>query len=321
MGVANSTDQLTAIEACRRNKISEDARRIVESLAVTNQMLLDAPVMEANEGTKDVHIIRTVHPTIAHRKMYEGVAPSASRTKQIEDVMCQLTGYSDIDVKQVREQANPQQFVSDECASFVEAMGEDMQDDLFYGSNAGANPNTNGFAIRRGSLDTRCIGLGGTGNSLTSAYLIKWGRRMCRLVYPRGAKNIGVSREDHGQKTVTDANGGKFEAVENYFECNYGLSVVDERAFIRFANIATSLNADDLVEAIFKNKNLLPPGDGTIQLAVNGTVMGLLQASVNKKTNVTYTAEDPWGHEVLKIGDIRVRQCDSLIFGESAVTA
>ena len=52
MAVLSLTDQLTSLEVAKRlNGSNPDCRMIIEELARLDELLLDAPLIEANKGT------------------------------------------------------------------------------------------------------------------------------------------------------------------------------------------------------------------------------------------------------------------------------
>ena len=324
MATLNSSDRLTAAEVTKRSGVSEDSRRILEELAKTNQMLLDAPIVEANDGTVHTHLVRTALPTPTRRVYNQGVGSSASQTKTIHDVMTQIAIYSKVDADLIKKAAHPQELLMSENAAFIQAMGLQQAEDIFYGNHDVDRANMDGFAKRRASLDELCISAGGTGSALTSIYLVKWGQNFCKYIYPRGSSGLGVNRTDKGIQTITAPTGsGEMEAYVNYYTADYGLTVGMEKSLIRICNI--DLTASDIgttvIKAILKAKSKLAPGDGTVSILCNSDVMSLFDIATLDKSNVVYTAEDPWGREVNKIRDMRLRQCDALLNTESQVTA
>jgi len=199
------SDRLTAVEMAKRNGYTPDQRRIIEAMQVTNQILLDAPVKEANDRTVETNVVRTALPHAEHRTYYQGVGSKASQTKRIQDVVCQLAVYSEVDKSLVDNAADPGQTLNDECASFLYGMGEDQADDIIYGNHETSPANINGFAVRRPKIHEKyCIDMGGKGNNLTSVYLIKWGADSAYYLFPKGAKGMGVQRTDKGVVTVTN---------------------------------------------------------------------------------------------------------------------
>ena len=83
MATLTQSDKLSVLEAVKRDGVSEDSRRIIEVMAETNEMLRDAVIVEANEGTTNKTVQRTGLVKGDHRKLYEGVTPSATKHNEI----------------------------------------------------------------------------------------------------------------------------------------------------------------------------------------------------------------------------------------------
>ena len=321
------SDRLTAAELVKRDSITDDQRRIIEQLAVTNEMLYDAPMIEANDRTVNTQIIRTALPKGSHRVYNQGVGKGASQTDIIHDVVAQLAIYSEVDASIVNNASNPQQFLMDEQLAFLAGLGNDMADDIFYGNHAANAAEINGFATRRGSLVAgQCVSNGGsTANKQTSVYLIKWGPRFCKYIYPREAPGLGVQRKDKGIMTMPAPDGnGNYEAYVNYYQADYGIAVGDPRSLIRICNIDMNSemsddNAQALVKKILKMKAYLPAGEGTVSILCNKDVMSIFDQATLSKSNVVYTMDDPWGRPVNMLRDMRIRQCDAILNTEAVV--
>ena len=327
MAVMSLTDQLTSLEVAKRTQgISEDSRRIIEELVQYNELLLDAPLVEANEGTVHSTLVRTAIPHGEHRGYNQGVGKSSSQTKTIKDVISNIEIYSQVDKQLVDESAHPEAVMMSEQVAFIEGLSQDMADDLMYG-NHNADPRyTNGFATRYNSTQSgqskNCISLGGTGNALTSIYLIKWATDKAHLIYPKGSKNAGVEYNFLGEQTVKDANGGEYQAYRAHYRVARGLAVRNSMSVIRLCNIDVTANGigDKIAEYVVKNMGKLARGGGTVSIACNAEVKGILNWAANQKVNVLYPSEDPWGNSVLKIGEGRIRECPSILLTESAVS-
>lgn len=320
MAVLKGTDRLTAIEAVKRSG-NEDQRRIIEELSKTNELLIDAMVAEANDRTVNTQLVRTTLPHGTHRAYNQGVKSAASQTKTIHDVVCQIATYSKVDKSLADNQPDKDEFIMGECAAFLAGMAEDQMDDMIYGNHSVDSKYMDGLATRRAAIDGKyCIDFGGTGNNLTSLYIVKWGARNVKVIYPRGASGVGVQRVYKGVQTVQDDNGHDFEAYVNYFQADYGMAVGDQRSLIRIANIPANANGENLVKAILKAKRNLCNGDGTISILANASVMGLMDVAALDKSNVVYNATDPWGNELVKIRDMRLRQCDGILDTESQIS-
>ena len=97
MAVLSLTDKLTALEVAKRSGFSADARRVIETFVTMNEFMLDAPMVEANEGTTHSSLVRTALPHGEHRGYNEGVGSKASQTKNIKDVISNIEIYSTVD--------------------------------------------------------------------------------------------------------------------------------------------------------------------------------------------------------------------------------
>lgn len=314
---------MTVLEAVKRDGNTADQRRIIEALAVTNELLLDMPVFEANDTTGMNHLIRTAIPKGQHRGYNEGVTPEVSQTEVTRDISVQVTGYSKVDEKLVREQNDPRGFRQGEDMAYIAGMAETMAEDLIYGNNS-TNPRLlNGFAVRRPKLVAdKCIGMGGTGNALTSVYLCKMGKDNVSMFYPKGASGCGVKMVDKGLRTEKDANGGEFEAYVTYFEMNYGLSVGNDKSLVRICNIdVTSTTGENLAKKIVAAAKKLPKGEGEVICYANTEVLNLIDMYLIDKANIQYSPTDQYGKEVTKIRQIKFRTVDAILNTESAVTA
>lgn len=323
MATLNSTDRLTAIEQVKRSGISDDQRRIIEQMSITNEMLLDAPVVEANDRTVNTQVVRTALPSGTHRVYNQGVGSAASQTDVIHDVVAQLAIYSKVDASLVRNASNPQDFLMGEQAAFIDGLAQDQAEDILYGNHTTDPACINGFATRRNKLNTvNTFSAGGTAaGAETSIYLIKWGNQNVKYIYPREASGLGVQRIDKGIQTIAAGVGtGEYEAYVNYYQCDYGIAVGDPRSLIRIANIdLATISGEDLIKKVLKYKAYLPQGDGTVSILCNKDVMSLFDIATVDKNNVVYTAEDPWGRQLNMIRDMRLRRCDSILNTEAVI--
>lgn len=328
MAVLSLTDQLTSLEVAKRlNGSNPDCRMIIEELARLDELLLDAPLIEANKGTVHSTLVRTALPHGEHRGYNEGVGKSSSQTKTIEDVISNIEIFSQVDAQLIDEagfdNANHRaELLMSEQAAFIEGLSQDMTDDILYG-NHNADPHyTNGFATRLNKINGETvIDMGGTGNNLTSIYLIKWARDKAHLIYPKGHKTFGVEVEDLGRHKIEDGNGKSYMGYETHYRIARGLAVRHSKSVIRLANIdKTASNiGEKIAEYISKNIDNLAVGGGTITIACNPVIKGILNWTANQKSNVIYPSSDPWGNDVLKIGDGRIRKCPSILMTESQV--
>lgn len=329
MAVLTLTDRLTSLEVAKRlNGPNRDSRMIIEELARLDELLLDAPLIEANKGTIHSTVVRTALPHGEHRGYNEGVGKSSSQTKTIEDVISNIEIFSEVDAQLIDEAGfddadHKAELLMSEQSAFIEGLSQDMTDDIMYG-NHDADPHyTNGFAHRYNKINGETvIDMGGTGNALTSVYLIKWNRDKAHLIYPKGHKTFGVEVENLGRMLIKDSNGKEFMGYKTHYRIARGLAVRHSKSVIRLANIdKTASNiGEKIAEYIAKNLDNLAVGGGTITIACNPVIKGILNWTANQKSNVIYPAKDPWGNDVLQIGEGRIRKCPSILMTESQVS-
>jgi len=325
----SSSDRLTAAEIIKRgaNNISADQRRIVELLAVTNEMLLDAPVEQANDGTVNTTVVRTALPHGKKRVYNQGVGVAASQTDTIHDVCAQVAIYSEVDEDLVNNSPNKGETLQSEQVAFIEGLAQDMADDIFYGNHTKDPAAIDGFATRRNKVNkTTCISMGGqTANKQTSIYVVKWGSNNVKMIYPRGASGLGVTVKDKGVETVPAPDGsGNYEAYRTYFKADYGIVVKNPKALVRICNIdmndeLTENEQKALVKAIIAAKAKLPQGDGTISILCNADIAAAFDMATLDKSNVMYTSTDPWGKEITQLRNMRIRRCDAILNTEAVV--
>src|SRR3990167_3884012 len=121
---------------------------IVELLSQTNEILLDMLWAEGNLPTGHRTTVRTGLPSVAWRLLNQGIAPSKSRTAQIDEAVGMLEAWSEVDKDLAELNGNIGAFRLSEARAFIEAMNNEMASTLFYG-NSGTDPEEfTGLAVR-----------------------------------------------------------------------------------------------------------------------------------------------------------------------------
>ena len=320
MATLNMNDQMTALEIVRRAN-APDPYYIHELLRETNEMLIDVPAFEANNGTKNIAIQRSIGRYGEHRIYNRGVGKVATQTTKIEDRIAILAAFSEVDEDMVRHTGSIEQARRTEYMAIVKGMGLTQADTLIYGDGR-IDDEFDGLMIRRNKIDGKTvIDAGGKGNELTSIYLCAIGREMFHLIYPKGSKSVGVERRDNGLVTVQDPvdKEKKYYVYQDYFRAEYGISVIVPEAVIRIANIPKDMKGDDLVDVIIEASYKLPKGASTYAQYSNDSVLIKLDKSARDKGNVVHTQADPWGKPITHVRNIRCRQMDVILNTEEQV--
>lgn len=308
---------------------------IVEMLNETNEMLADATWQEATGVTENITTVRTGLPAVAWRQLNYGVPTGKSKTKQVSDSIGMLEAYAEVDKKLVDINGNKEAFRLSENRAFIEAMNQEFQRALIFGDISkdpakilGLAPRFNTADITKAENAVNVIDAGGTGEDLTSIWLVCWSPNTVFCTYPKGLPG-GLKDEDLGEVTLDDANGNHYQGYRSHYEWNVGFVVRDWRYVVRIANIdVKSLKndpatgechlADLMIDAI---ETLPNQSMGRCAFYANKTVSAFLRKQIRNAKNVNITVEEIAGKKVTAFDGIPVRRVDALVAGEEAVSA
>ena len=316
MAILNMTDQMTALEIVRRAN-APDPFKIIELMGLTNEMLLDVPAYEANNGVRNISLQRNIKPMGTHRIYHQGVGKVATQTKPVEDRIAMMAEYSDVDARLLAHSGNIKAARMSEAIAIIKGMGLTQAQTLIYGD--GSKPEEFAGLMERYNSFADVVNAGGTGSNLTSIYICAVGPVLFHLIYPKGSTSVGVSREDRGLIDAKDSDGNEYPAYRDYFSAEYGLTIKDPKAVRRIANIRANMSGDDLVDLILETKAKMPQGAASYVMYSNADILIKLDKAGRDRTNVVHSATDPWGKPITMVRDIRCRRMDVILNTESAV--
>lgn len=326
-----SSEAVTLIELARRLDPDGTAATVVELLNQTNEVLADMMWMEGNLPTGHRSTMRTGLPTATVRKLYGGVSPSRSRTRQVTDTCSMIEAYSEIDEVLANLNGGSAAWRMQEEGPFIESLNQKLVSLLFTGNEATTPEDFTGFSARYNDLSAEngenIIDAGGTGSDNASIWLVVWGANTCHGIVPKGS-TAGISVRDKGLETITADDGGLMEAYRTHFRVFGGLTLRDWRYVVRIANIDKSdLTADassgaNLPELAFEAMNLIPNlamGRPAFYMArdVRTKLHQQLSAGIS---NSTLTWENVGGHNTVPLHGIPTRRCDALAADEAQIT-
>ena len=323
---------MTLLDLFKRQNPDDSIAVIIEMLAETNPILEDAIVVECNDGTKHLTTVRTGLPSATWRRLYEGVQPQKSTTKQVTDSTGMLEAWSEVDAKLVELSNDPAGTRESEAAAFLEAMNQEMATGIFYHNTETDPEKILGLAPRFDDTSAENGGQivlgGGSGSDNTSMWFMVWGERTVNLLYPKGSK-AGLQREDKGKQTKESSN-TVYDVYREKFNWDMGVSVRDWRYVVRVANIDVSdLSADastganlmqKMVSAYYKLHQRKVTG-GHAAIYCNTTVKEYLHLqALNANSNVALRLAEVEGQEVLSFLGIPIRECDAILNTEATVS-
>ena len=329
----NPNMSMTLLDASRRADPDGSVAPIIELLNESNAIVNDMLVMECNSGVNHVTTIRNGLPDPIWRKYNTGVPNDKSTTTQITDHTGMMESRSLIDKKLVQINAgqdNGASYRTSENVAFIEAMGQEVAEQIFYGSVLDSEKFI-GLTERYNALSTNVLDSGyniidggGTGSDNMSMWLVGWGDRAVHCLYPKGS-NAGFNYEDLGEQQVADANGYRFTALEGKYTWDIGLSVRDWKQVVRIANIDTSLleagTGADLITLMIKALAKLPVlrAGNQYRFYARQEIMTALEIQMLSKTNAALTWGELQGQEVMKFRNIPIGRCDQLLTTEARV--
>lgn len=307
---------------------------VIDMLAEINPIMDDAIAIQCNDGTTHMTTVRTGLPTGTWRKLYQGVQPSKSTTRQITDTTGWLEAYSEVDAKLVSlAGANGAAMRLDEAESFIEGMSNQMATALFYSDTASTPEQFMGLAPRFDDTTAENGGQivlgGGTGADNTSVWFIVWSNKTTHLLYPNGSM-AGVQRKDLGEQTKENSDGSMYQVFREHFKWDIGLSVRDWRYVSRVCNLDVSeintngqsgaKNIDQyMIDAYYKLRQRRVR-NGKAAIYCNTTIVTALHKLAQSQGNVNLTLDDFEGKEIVKFLGIPIRECDAILNTEALVS-
>jgi major capsid protein gp7 len=337
MGVAAlGTGALTLADWAKRSDPDGMIARIVELLNQTNDVLQDMRWIEGNLPTGHQTTVRTALPTVAFRRINNGVTPSKSTTAQILESTGILEAWAEVDCEVAKLNGDINSFRLSEALPFIESMNQTMSTKIFYGNQGTTPEEFNGLATRYNDTTlgngTNIIKADGSGSDNSSIFLVVWGENTVHGIIPKGS-TAGLQHEDLGEQTITVSTGiggDRMRAYQDRFVWKAGLAVKDWRYVVRICNIDISnLIADsspfsaDLIKLMIKAVYRIPTlGMGTPVFYTNRTIAEWLaiQAREAVSTGGQLSYDVVEGKPITRVMGIPVRRVDALTQAEATVS-
>lgn len=341
MATITSYNALNLVELAKRSTPKGSFASIAEVLTKTNEILKDAPYVQANGDTVHKFTRRASLPTGSRRKLNFGVAAESSQTTEHWAGIAMFETYSQIDKRLLDISVDPQATRNSEAISFIEGLGQTFANEIFYGSKATNPTGFDGAATQLNSLSTAngyILGCGGTASAgsgdLTSVYIFDWGTDKVHLVYPKGSTTAGITHQDLGEVTDTEVVSSVTyykQVVRDRFAIDGGLVIKDPRSVARLCNIESTIdltgtfagdnryenNLDPRLLITLLNKMKNPKG---AVIYCNVGVKTQFDLLAYDKANGFYTAQNIFGESITMFRGVPIKLCEAISNTEEQVS-
>lgn len=299
---------------------------IVEMLSQTNEILQDAMWLMGNTATGHRTTVRTGLPAVAWRLLNKGVPKGKSTTAQVTHDAGMLEARSEIDEDLAELNGNTSEFRLSESVAYVEAMGQEMAETMFYG-DASEPESFVGLTARYNDLSAQSgqniIDAGGNDTDLSSIWLVCWGQMTTHCFFPKGSR-AGLMHKDLGLDGAYDDDNNRYEAYIDQYKWKAGLAVRDWRYNVRIANLDISqvqAGNVDLINLMIRAIHRLPTqGMPNCYFYMNRTLRQELDIQAKDAKNVELMMGEFAGEWRTMFRSIRLRTVDRLTESETRVT-
>lgn len=339
-------ERLNLVDVQKRLSPDAASTYVAEILAKSSPLMKDAIWMPTNKTDSRTTQVRAGLPTVYKRKLNKGTKISKSTVVQNEEGTTTFMAYAENDILVIDSFGDQRgQAREDEATSFIEALGQAAEKELFYG-NADADPlGIYGLANRYNSLSAtdpisrNVINAGGnTAADNLSIYFVKWSRNKAGLIYPKHAMSDArgiVDHKDMGIKEAEIGTGDDREIMEVYrdrFRMSFGWCIPDWRSVVRICNVKVSTLKEEAMQRntamtqsslrfyMTQALHRLPAGDGMVRCYMNrSAAQALDMEQMAGISNAGMTLMDVQGEQVTAFRGVPIRIDDNLINTEAVV--
>ncbi|UDQ99386.1 major capsid protein [Lentisphaerota bacterium WC36G] len=271
------------------------------------------------------------------KAFYEGIKPTKMQRSTITAKTAMMEEESVVDADLIDLNDNKAAFRASEDEAIIDGMVQTYIQNVWYGDKhddkkfPGFSAYYNYTSDDKKDIGYNVLSCGGTGNKLTSMYMITWGDTTVHGIIPKvKGYSAGVQvRDDTPEKPdrVDDGNGGKYDAYRTVYKLKGGLALRDWRASGRLCNInleefGTSEDAKNLVDFLIKLTNRLKgKNKGKTFIYCPPEVLTVLEIQQRHFKNINLTTKDYDGTPVTHFRNYPIFSTDMLMTTEEQVTA
>jgi len=277
---------------------------VVNELGKQNPLIEIGQFEQANQPTSHKISRQSTLPQGQLVSFNEGVAPEADRVTPVTEEIAMYELSNVVDVRMARLSGNEAKYRAQRLMAAREGLTQHIAEDVFYADKASNEKSFDGLATRLSSLSqTDGAGRpmvydnGGTGNKLTSIYIVNFGDNRTTMIYPLNHPSAGLSEEDKGEQLWPDQNSNYFAAYVTWLKWYLGMAVYDTRSLKRIANIDTAASTSDGFDPDLLLTALVDMPDNAqgAYILMSRDVYAQMLKTAKDKVNVQHTPDAPFG--------------------------
>lgn len=329
-------EALSMMDIARLTGADKKYLPIIEIMNKSNPIVEDLLSIQANSGMVHEMAVRTSLPHGTFRMFYQGTPTEKSTTAQIRESCSLLETNAIMDKALIDIHANRGNIMLSQSKAFIEGLGQTQARTIFYG-NSSINPNEyRGLATRYDRIELNdtdspfynVIDAGGTGDNLSSMWIISFGADKIHGIYPTGSVS-GLQHIDMPMDYAYDSTGKKFLAYRQHYSWRWGLAVPDWRYAVRIANVdiaslqtagTSAYSGPDLGNIVWDAIERLPNDgrDGTF-IYCSPKVWTAFQKMAANKFNLALSLQEWNGRILPAVNSMMLKRCDAILEHEAHV--
>lgn len=300
-------------------------QKVVEMQSQTNDIWRALPIKEANNGTSERTVVRAALPDVAWRIINKGVKPTKSASTQVSFSCGRVEALADVDEMLMDANKGSNAWRASENFAHQEAMSQKMSETIFYGDekiNPAGFSGLGAYYYSKKDQDKvyadQIIDAGGTGDNLTSLWIVTMGYDTVYGIHPEGVP-AGYKYEDKGKVELRDKDGGIFYGYRSKYDWNMGLAVRDPRYVVRLANIdPTKFDDTEFARKMIQAYSQIHNVDhGPTYIICNRKVQTYLSILASEKNNVNLRFDEWAGKKVTHFWTSPILVNDAILNTES----
>ena len=282
--------------------------------------------IEANQITSHVYSKRVSLPTGTWRSVNEGTKAENPQREQDTEPLSRIDSRSEVDEYILDIEPNPKQRRYDEDMAHVEGLGQSIATAFYYGNAADDINKPTGVQVRFNDKSLANVHDNGCTDSasVTSLYIVQFGKKKCNLLYPREKGSNLIKWEDRGLERVdTDTSTG--EALYKWvtkFSMMGGICIEDDRAIQRVCNIGTDGANEVDMELVIWALECLPDPEDMSDVYIFGNRLALHQIRkwLDNRPNIITSDKDSYGRQISRFGGAEIVLDEAIVNTEAVVS-